>query len=533
MVDLTTTLIGKGKIWLASLAIALMPFMSAYTKVYAEGKTGKTEKPVIIQVKNVQESSLDYYVYHSFAKEGMGVVFEMGSSLCKDPSLVEKLRDLYEHNPNSISFSVKDSSQDSNNSNSSQKGAKSMEKEMYRLSEKQREFTKAFNLSETNYFGNYNLIATTLSLSKADMKTVKAARQAAFKVITSDSKIDGGYKICDNGVMLISNDTEGKIDYKGKVKSIDELIAAVENNLNAKDPFLITIDNRALTEKYGTAAEEYLRELKNKLKELQKKENINFMTFKEFYTKHSNCPSINIMLRLDDYHALWGKELSEEVINSIAEMEIPQTIGVIPESLHKSKCALAYLKSLTQKYPVELAIHGFNHKGAEFDEGLIEQIRTLKKSAKEFKPLDTEVYSIAPPGNKINSDTSLAIEKFSGECCSKKSKNNKGKVNIKIISANLSGDDRLFGVDERGVYHISRTIDVVEKWEPPYIFKSKEKILSEIGNDDAVLMVHPLLYKTEENRDNLKKLLLELKQEKDVEFKTLYDFYKAVMPDKE
>lgn len=79
--------------------------------------------------------------------------------------------------------------------------------------------------------------------------------------------------------------------------------------------------------------------------------------------------------------------------------------------------------------------------------------------------------------------------------------------------------------DPEGIYHISRTIDVIKSWETPYPLYSVEEILKAIGNDDAVLKIHPLGLEREEQQTLILEVIQRLKERPNVEFVTLRDFY--------
>lgn len=493
----------SGKILLTSLLIGTMSYLAPITfKAHAEEKD---KKPVIVTIDNAtQEAITGEYVLNSLAKNGIDLVINIKSDDLKDDQKILDLRDLFEKNMSGVSFSI--NIQD-------EKSEKSLENKTIELSEQQKSFTQAFNKN----YSNYNLVSQTLSVEISDKTTVNSMRQAAFKILVSKDKIKNGYILHENGVMEIYRDPEGSIIKDFRIKSVDELIKDVKKNLDTEDPFVITVDAEAILKEYGQDDMNfYLRDLGKKLKALQEEENIEFLTTHEFYLKHPKTVQY-LILRVDDYQAFWKRDVFENIISKIMSQNVPQTIAVIPKDLHDSKQALEYLGKITKDKKVEIAIHGYDHQINEFTMALEKQVKTLEKSLEEFSHLkETSIHSIIPPLDQINEYTSEAMKRVDKK--------------LVILSSNLNGDKQLFGLDSKGIYHISRSVDVVKKWQEPYELKTYEEILSEIGDDDVVLGIHPQIHETKENQKYLTELIMELKKNPKLKFVTLYEFYQTVMP---
>lgn len=494
-----TKLKRAGKIFLASLLISTVTCL-APVKVEADPKLDN-KKPVIVMVDNVvQEAITGEYVLHNITKKGVDLVFNLKPNDLEDSKKVGSLRVLFEHNSKGVSFAIE-----------AVKSEKRLEDKTLELSEYQRKFTKGFN---SNGSSDYQLISKTLSTENLDSAAIKSMRQAGFKILISENKIKDGHILHDNGVMEIRRDPEGKIVKGGsKIKTIDELIKDIKKNLDPKNPFVITIDTKALLQKYGEKGmNSYIRELGNKLS-LLREEGVEFQTFHELYFKHPQTVQY-VMLRLDDYNAFWKRKSFQKVIDEIIFQNVPCTVAVIPKGLNDSFHAMKYLKNI-KNAGVELAVHGYSHKDAELNKTLEEQTKILEKALKELEPVKP-IRSVVPPLDAINNHTAEALQKV-----------DKGLI---IISANKAGDSYLFGFDNKGVYHISRTVDIVKKWEEPCQLKTYEKILSEIGDDDAVLMVHPQIHETKEHTEHLIGLVKKLKSNPKIKFVTLHDFYQTVTP---
>lgn len=478
--------------------------------IYATPVTAETDsetdakKPVIVMIDNISPEVIsEDYVLHNTVKKDVSLVFNLKPVDLEDSKKIANLRGLFEHNPKSSSFAIE-----------TVVSKNRLEDRALELSEQQKSFTEGFNNKSSN---NYNLTSKTLSMKSPDELTIKSMMQAGFRTLISENKIENGYVLYENGVMEIYRDPQGKIiKDNSQIKTVDELIKDVKANLDPKDPFVITIDIEALLKKHGEKKTvSYLRELGDKLKDLQEKNGIEFQTFHEFYLKHPQTFQY-VMLRLDDYQAFWRRKFFQKVIDDIASQNIPQTISIIPKDVNDSFHAMKYLKTIAKNPQIELAIHGYHHQDTEMNKSLEEQIKTLEKSLKELKHAKVTFHSVVPPLNELNEDTSkamLTVDK-----------------NLKIVCSVITADNYLFGLDKDRIYHVSRTVDIVRKWEEPYSLKSYEEITSEIGNDDAVLLIHPTVHETKKYREYLTGLIKGLKNNPKIKFVTLHDFYKIVMP---
>jgi hypothetical protein len=88
----------------------------------------------------------------------------------------------------------------------------------------------------------------------------------------------------------------------------------------------------------------------------------------------------------------------------------------------------------------------------------------------------------------------------------------------------------MIGFDPEGIYHISRSIEPIKSWEPPYPLYSVEEIVAAIGYDDAVLNINPLRLETKEEQNIILEVIKRLKERPNVQFVTLKEFYSNMDP---
>jgi len=443
-------------------------------------------------------------------------------------SLVKKLRELYNRYPEKISFALEGLEHIKNELD------KPLSEQINILSRAQSIFSQAFNKN----FGGYRLLANALlpSYGQYNSDTIIAARQTGIKVIIG-SKFNNsqGYTLLECDVAEIHPDNEASMVANWqplKIKSPQELIKSMADALkkfSPGNPLVMIINAGILYNQLGKeGAKKYIDTLISLLGQIKEREKLRFMTSSEFYRKFIGGKQY-IVLRLDDYQTPFKKELFEKVVNRITELNVPLTISIIPHKgakLSEDPEAINYLNSMVEKGLIEVALHGYDHReGGEFTLSLNDQMQILRKALEESKKILSydEIFSVVAPYDASNEFTSKAIKAV-----------NKDGHNVRVFSSGFFGekysDKYMFGFDPEGIYHISRTIDPIKSWEPPYTLYSVEEILAAIGYDDAVLNIHPFRLETEERQNIILEVIKRLKKRPNIEFVTLRDFYFNINP---
>ncbi len=442
--------------------------------------------------------------------------------LTSSDSQVKELRNLYNLYPEKINFALQ--------------GLEYIENELKRplpeqidtLSRAQSIFTQAFNQNQYEYF----LLATTLlPYGQYSSDTAAAARQAGIKVIIGN-EINGskGYALLECDVTEIHPDNEASMiaDWQSlKIKSPEELIESITGALkesSTENPLVTIINAGILYNQLGTEnAKRYVDTLIPLLDEVRQREKVEFITSAEYYDRFVGGKQY-IILRLDDYQTSYRKWLFEKVVNSIAELDVPLTIGIISNAadrLSKDYEAIEYLNSMLKKGLIEVTLNIYsNREDGEFTLSLSEQTDILRDALLESEKIlsHDEVFGIIPPYDKSNEFISEAIETV-----------NREGQRVRVISSGIV-DKYMFGFDPQGIYHISRTISPLKSYSPPYSLYSVEEILTSIGHDDAVLNIHPWSLAIQENQDIIIEVIERMKGRPNVEFVTLRDFYFNIDP---
>jgi len=437
--------------------------------------------------------------------------------------LVRKLKELHQLYPDNISFALQGLEHVKYELN------KSLPEQIHILSRAQSIFTQAFNRDRYDYF----YLATTLlpPYGQYNSKIAAAARQAGIKVIIgSETNISKAYAFLECDVAEIHPDKEASMiaDWRSlRIRSPEELIESMTDALkksSVENPLVMIINAGILYNQMGMEkAKGYVDELMLLLNGIRSKENLEFMTSTEYYRRFLDGKQY-IVLRLDDYQTPYKKWLFEKVANRILELNVPLTIGIIPHAvdrLSEDSEAINYLNSTLEKGLIEVALHGYDHrKGGEFTLSLSEQTDILRDALAESEKILSydEIFSLVPPYNASNEFTSKAIRTV-----------NKEGHRLRVISSGI-GDKYMFGFDPKGIYHISRTIDPIKSYSPPYPLYSVEEILAAIGYDDAVLDIHPWSLVEQEKQDTILEVIKRLKERPNVKLVTLRDFYSNIDP---
>ncbi len=438
-----------------------------------------------------------------------------------DP-LVMKLRELHELYPNKIGFALQGLEHMEYELN------KSLPEQIHILSRAQSIFTQAFNRDRYDYFQ----LATTLfpPYGHYNRDAASAAKQAGIRVVIGgDTGGSKGYTLLESDVAEVPYDREASMiaDWKSlEIRSPEELmksttVAAKKSFL--ENPLVMIINVGILYNQLGGEnAKEYVNVLIPLLEEVRQREELEFMTSAEYYRRFIGGTQY-IMLRLDDYEVPYKSSLFEKVANRITELDVPLTISAIPSGagkLGEDAEAIAYLNSKLEEGLTEVALHGYAHREREFASPLGEQIDILRKALAESEKilLYDEIFSLVPPNNAGNEFTSKAIETV-----------NKEGHRVRVISRGI-GDRYMIGFDPEGIYHISRSIDVIKSYSSPYPLYSVDEILAAIGYDDAVLNIHPWSLATQERQDTVLEVIKRLKERPNVEFVTLEGYYSSMDP---
>ena len=491
--------------------------------------------PALIIIEGVgtgPEEELGLHLCEKLVMNDFGITIGITPYLDKkeltgSESLVKELRELYDRYPDKTGFALQ--------------GLEHLENELRRplpeqihiLSRAQSIFTQAFNKK----FG-YRLLATTLlpPYGHYESDIASAARQAGIKVIMG-GEINGrkGYTLLEHGVAQIHLDDKAGIiaDWESlKIRSPVEFIRSTTDALkgsSSEDPLVMIINVGILYNELGTEnAKRYIDTLIPLLDQLRQREKLKFMTSAEFYRKFIGGKQY-VVLRLDDYQTPYKKDLFEETVDWITELDVPLVISIIPhggDKLSEDPEAIAYLNSMLETGLIEVALHGYDHiEEGEFTLSLSEQIRVLREALAESEKIlyHDEIFSLVPPYNRSNEFTSKAIKTV-----------NKEGHRVQLFSSGFYdgrySDKCMFGFDPQGIYHLSRTIDPVKSWKPPYPLYSVEEILAAIGYDDAVLNIHPLILETKEERNIILEVIKRLRDRPNVEFVTLSGFYSNIDP---
>lgn len=438
-----------------------------------------------------------------------------------DP-LVKELRNLHNLYPEKIGFALQGLEHMKYELN------KSLPEQIHILSRAQSIFTEAFNRDRRNY----SLLATTLfpPYGHYNLDAAPAARQAGIKVIiggdTSGSK---GYVLLECDVAEVPYDREASMiaDWQSlRIRSPEELIKSMTVALkksSLQNPLVMVINAGILYNQLGTEnAKEYVNVLIPLLDEVRQREELGFMTSAEYYRRFIGGKQY-VVLRLDDYEVPYQNRLFEKVANRILELDVPLTISIIPsgaDMLSEYPEAVAYLNSKLEEGLTEVALHGYGHGEREFTLPLAEQIGILRKALAESEKILSydEIFSLVPPNNASNEFTSKAIRTV-----------NKEGHRVRVISSGI-GDKYMIGFDPEGIYHISRSIDIIKSYSSPYPLSSVEEILTAIGYDDAVVNIHPWSLTTRERQDTVLEVIKRLKERPNVEFVTLEGYYSSIDP---
>jgi len=492
--------------------------------------------PVIIVVEGVGEgleAEISLYLCQKLLNNNFGITvciipYLNERELDVTGPLVKNLMGLYKRFPDKITFALEGLKH--------QKGEldKSLPEQIRILSKAQNIFIRAFNEASPSY----NLLAFALipPYDQYNSYTAACARQAGIKLIIGSRHYSSqGYTLLECDVVEIHPDEKVRMvkDWKSlKIRPPQELVKSAADALKESspgDPLVMVLNVGILVNQLGKEnAQRYIDTIVSLLDQMRKKQKINFITSAQFYYKYIGGPQY-IAVRLDDYQTPYKKDLFEKVVDHLVELGIPLTISMIPLAggrLSQDPEATAYLNNMIDKERIEVALHGYTHeKPEEFTLSLDSQIKILREALEEAKKIlwQDEITSLVPPYDAYNEFTSKAIRTV-----------NKEGNKIKIISSKFSSgkylDKYMFGYDPEGIYHISRTIDPVKSWEPPYRLYSVEEILTMIGYDDAVLVVHPLVLETKQQQDVIIEVIKRLKKRKNVEFVTLRDFYFKIDP---
>jgi len=437
--------------------------------------------------------------------------------LTSSDSQVKELRNLYNLYPEKISFALQ--------------GLEHLENEFKRplpeqidtLSRAQSIFTQAFNQDQYEYF---LLASTLLPYGQYSSDTAAAARQAGIKMIISNKANDSNtYSLLECDVAEIHADNEASMitDWDSlRIKSPEEFTESIDGAIKEpfpKNPLVIIINVDILHNQLGTEnAKRYVDTLIPLLDEVRQREKAEFITSAEYYDRFVGGKQY-IVLRLDDYQTTQEKWLFEKVVNRIAELDVPLTIGIIPNAadrLSEDYQAIEYLNSMLEKGLIEVALNIYsNREDGESTFSLSEQTDVLRDALLESEKIlsDDQVFSIIPLYQKSNEFISETTETV-----------NREGQRVRVISSGIV-DKYMFGFDRQGIYHISRTISPLKSYNPPYSLYSVEEILTSIGHDDAVLNIHPWSLAIQENQDIIIEVIERLKGRPNVEFVTLRDFY--------
>ena len=439
-----------------------------------------------------------------------------------DP-LVKELRNLHNLYPEKIGFALQGLEHMKYELN------KSLPEQIHILSRAQSIFTQAFNRDRRNY----SLLATTLfpPYGHYNRDAASAARQAGIKVVVGgDTSGFGDYTWLEYGLAEVPYDREASMiaDWESlEIRSPEELIKSMTVALkksSLENPLVMIINAGILYNQLGGEnAKEYVNVLIPLLDEARQREKLEFVTSAEYYRRFVGGTQY-IMLRLDDYEVPYKNPLFEKVANRILELDVPLTMSIIPSGagkLSEDTEAITYLNSKLEEGLTEVALHGYGHEEREFTFPLGEQIDILRKALAELEKILSydEVFSLVPPHNASNEFTSKAIRTV-----------NKEGHRVRVISSGI-GDKYMIGFDPEGVYHISRSIDIIKlPYTSPYPIHSVEEILAAIGYDDAVVNIHPWSLATQEKQDTVLEVIKRLKERPNVEFVTLEGYYSSIDP---
>ncbi len=333
-------------------------------------------------------------------------------------------------------------------------------------------------------------------------------RQAGIKIIFDNQFRNDGYELGEYGIARIT------IDHM-ITQNFEKLPALITNvNSNKKDPTVVKID-------ITSASPPTLANIANALFDMQKA-GAKFITPRTFYHKVLKQKQY-VVVRLDDYQTPWEKTLFENEIKSVLGDLVPQSVAVVPQTERKISDdpeAVSFLRDMVRSGHIEVTMHGYNHSDhPEFKQPLQDQIQTLQQALSEFKSILPyyKIRALIPPYNQFNSDTSIAMRKI-----------NEQGGDLDILASNFPYQDKIvFGFDDQGIYHLSRTIDTVADWKK-YNLRPVEEVIDELGDDDGVLMLHPWLHKGEGGKGYLRSLVKKLQKKSHVRFVTMVEFFDEV-----
>ena len=365
-----------------------------------------------------------------------------------------------------------------------------------------------FTKLQGELFKKYNeRLVTGIDLDSLGQEVdLRNLRQAGIKIgFTSNHRVE--YSIGDYNFLTIQ--TDEKIDEESNLQEILR-----QNTTQEINPLAMEINLDEI--KSEQEADTLVRNLENILAHGAK-----VITPKEFYYDFAGLPQY-VIIRSDDYQSGWGRDRFEIVTNSISELQIPQTIAIIPGrdgGISTNLDARNYLEFMRRNGQIEFALHGLDHDEImEFNQPQEFQEAILRKGLDEMaKVTEDEIEILIPPYNQINEQTSDAITRI----------NNERGSNIGIVSAITPTDRNVLGFDEDHIYHLSRVIDPVRDWRT-LEHLATEEVLGKIGNDDGVLMIHPLIYETESQQQNLVEIIKTLQENPRINFVTMSEFVDEV-----
>ncbi|MQY59921.1 MAG: hypothetical protein GH144_10045, partial [Clostridia bacterium] len=283
--------------------------------------------------------------------------------LISSDSQVKELRNLYNLYPQKISFALQGLEHIENELEGP------LSEQIDTLSRAQSIFTQAFNQDQYGYL----LLATTLlPYGQYNSDIGAAARQAGIKMIIGNNANDSNsYSLLECDVAEIHADNEASMiaDWQSlEIKSPEELIESMTGALkesSTENPLVIIINAAILHNQLGTEnARRYVDTLIPLLDEVRQREKVEFITSAEYYGWFIGGKQY-IILRLDNYQTSQGKWLFEKVANRIAGLDVPLTIGIIPNAadrLSKDYEAIEYLNSMLEKGLIEVTLNIYSNR---------------------------------------------------------------------------------------------------------------------------------------------------------------------------
>jgi hypothetical protein len=124
--------------------------------------------------------------------------------------------------------------------------------------------------------------------------------------------------------------------------------------------------------------------------------------------KYNQIAEKNIIIRIDDIQANYYSDIQKRMIDTLREKEITAVLGVIPMNLVDDKIITKLL--LRNKCNLEIALHGYNHKNAEFQNlTYSESIIKLNKGLEVLNYFNKEIITFIPPENLYSDESKRAI----------------------------------------------------------------------------------------------------------------------------